>query len=73
MAGILTAGNGSPLKLLHMGRAKFMRIVRPGETMTAVARITLQDGTLRADVQLSIGPEPCASFPLFLEPRESNL
>ncbi|WP_462323819.1 hypothetical protein [Desulfoplanes sp.] len=73
MAGILTAGNGSPMKLLRMGRTKFMRIVQPGETMTAVARISLQDDTVRADVRLSIGDEPCASFPLFLEPPESAL
>ena len=73
MAGILTAGNGSPMNLLRMGRAKFMRIVKPGETMTAVARISRKDDIVRADVQLHIDTEPCASFPLFLEPLEPGL
>ncbi len=68
LVGILAAGKGSPLQLISIGRAKFMRIVKPGEELQALAVTSLKNGQLHASVELRVKDEPCARLPLVLEP-----
>lgn len=68
MAGILTAGEGSPLRLVKVNRAKFVRIIGPGETIGVVATNTAKGGRINAAVGVTAGGETAASFTLVLEP-----
>ena len=68
MAAMLAAGEGTPQRLLKIGRAKFMRIVHPGEALHATAVITRKNGLIHAAVQLTVNGEPAATLPLVLEP-----
>lgn len=68
MAGILTAGEGSPLRLVKVNRAKFVRIIGPGETIGVVAMNTEKGGRINAAVGVTAGGETAASFTLVLEP-----
>ncbi len=68
MAGILTAGEGSPLRLVKVNRAKFVRIIGVGETITVVATNTEKGGRMNAAVGVTVGGETAASFTLVLEP-----
>ena len=71
LAGMLAAGGGSPMRLTKIGRAKFMRIVKPGEKLTATAVTSQKNGQVHAKVQLTVHGEPCALLPLVLEPLDT--
>ncbi|MDD4649778.1 MAG: hypothetical protein PHO79_07170, partial [Desulfoplanes sp.] len=71
LTGILAARGDSPLQLKKIGRAKFMRIVKPGEKLKAHALTSTKNGYVHAQIQLSVEGEPCAILPLVLEPADT--
>ncbi len=67
LAGILTAGQGAKPRLRELVKCKFLRPVRPGETMTVDAR--LKNGG-RWSISITAEGEPCAQMTLELEAAE---
>lgn len=70
MAATLVAGGGGPLTLEKISRAKFSRIVEPGETIRVEADLSEKNGRIQAVVRILAGEEPAAAMTLFLSPPD---
>ena len=68
MAGIFVAGGGRPLTLGKVVRAKFTRIINPGEPVQITAECGDNGGVIRANIQVSVNGETAASISLHLVP-----
>lgn len=69
MAAAHVAGRGAPLALRAVRRCKFLRPVRPDQSLAVtVALRTLPDGCLEAKAELRTDRESCALMTLLLDP-----
>ncbi|MHB8707492.1 MAG: 3-hydroxyacyl-ACP dehydratase FabZ family protein [Desulfuromonadales bacterium] len=60
----------SPLQLLAVDHAKFLKPVRPGELLRLECRILSRDGTIVCEVRLACDDQPVAGFRLSLGETE---
>lgn len=67
MAAVLTAGGGSPMRLLKISRAKFSRIIVPGEALMVRSSAADKAGLIQAAVQITVLGETAASMTLTLD------
>ncbi len=70
MAATLVAGSGGPLALEKISRAKFSRIVEPGETIRVEADLAEKNSRIQAVVRILVGEETAATMTLFLSPPD---
>lgn len=68
MAVAFTASQGRALRITRVGRSKFMRMVRPGETMRVRAVLKPCEAGLAVTGDCATGTGPCAQIKLVLEP-----
>ena len=67
MTGILAAGGDAALA--KVVRAKFTRIISPGEPVLVVAGCREKGGLIQADIRVSVHDETAATITLNLDPQ----
>jgi len=68
LAGMLTAGDS--MKLQKVAKAKFSRVINPGELMLVRAETQKKDGNILATIIISVGGDTAATIALALHPTE---
>ena len=68
LAGMLTAGDS--MKLQKVAKAKFSRVINPGELMLVRAETQNKDGNILATIIISVGEDTAATMTLALYPTE---
>ncbi|SFJ98262.1 3-hydroxyacyl-[acyl-carrier-protein] dehydratase [Desulfomicrobium apsheronum] len=68
LAGMLTAGDS--MKLQKVAKAKFSRVINPGELMLVRAETQKKDGNILATIIISVGGDTAATIALALLPTE---
>lgn len=69
LAGMLTAGDDS-MTLQKVAKAKFSRVINPGELMLVRAETQKKDDTTLATIIISVGGDTAATMTLALHPTE---
>ena len=69
LAGMLTAGDDS-MTLLKVAKAKFSRVINPGELMLVRAEIQKKDDNILATIVISVDEDTAATMTLVLHPTE---
>lgn len=72
MAATLTAGGGRAFALEKIGRAKFSRIITPGESIRVEAGLMEKSERFQAAVRISSGDETAATMTLLLRRTPEN-
>ncbi|MBE1426604.1 3-hydroxymyristoyl/3-hydroxydecanoyl-(acyl carrier protein) dehydratase [Desulfomicrobium macestii] len=69
LAGMLTASDDS-MTLHKVAKAKFSRVITPGELMLVRAETQKKDGNILATIIISVGGDTAATMALALHPKE---
>jgi len=69
LAGMLTAGDDS-MTLQKVAKAKFSRVINPGELMLVRAETQKKDDNILATILISVGGDTAATMTLALHPTE---
>jgi len=69
LAGMLTAGDDS-MTLQKVAKAKFSRVINPGELMHVRAETQMKDDNILATILISVGGDTAATMTLALHPAE---
>lgn len=69
LAGMLTAGDDS-MTLQKVAKAKFSRVINPGELMLVRAENQKKDDTILATIIIRVGGDTAATMTLALHPTE---